>query len=71
MKKSAPMIKNALEQIEKETGSQYTPEDIIRSCEECGCMAFLVTGNGKLQCVQCEKYDESTMVYFLEDTDAN
>jgi hypothetical protein len=71
VKKNAPMIKDALEQIEKETGTQYAPEDIIRSCEGCGCMAFLVTGNGKLQCVRCEKDDESTIVYFLGDTDAN
>ena len=65
------MIEEALEQIEKETGAQYSPEDILRSCEECGCMGFLVTGNGKLQCVKCEKDDENTIVYFLGDTDVN
>tara|TARA_R110000824_G_scaffold23216_2_gene83583 strand:- start:226 stop:423 length:198 start_codon:yes stop_codon:yes gene_type:complete len=65
------MIEDALEQFEKETGAQYSPEDILRSCEECGCMAFLVTGNGKLQCVRCEKDDENTIVYFLGDTDLN
>mgnify|MGYP000135326408 FL=1 len=65
------MIKDALDQIEKETGAQHAPEDILRACEECGCVAFLVTGSGKLQCVQCEKYDESTMVYFMGDADAN
>jgi hypothetical protein len=65
------MVKHALEQINQETGNQYAPEDVIRSCEECGCMAFLVTGNGKLQCVNCEKDDEHTIVYFLEDTDVN
>lgn len=67
MKKRPPVIEEILKEIEDETGEDFGADEILRCCESCGCPGFLVTGEGRLQCVNCNEYDQYTMVHFLDN----